>query len=120
MAHHTKLLWDTDAQVLMVSREWHRRCLPNTPVRNVIEIFDMDLELSAANGTAIPFDGWIVVTVGVDADGMTRELQVPLLVTPKSLDEPIIMIIGYNVIKEVASNPQGFPTSHLPNTESFW
>ena len=110
-------LWDSGAQVSMVSREWQRRWLPNLAIRNIREILDKDLDLSAANGTAIPYDGWIEVSLEIDIDGTgARQLQVPMLVTPKQLDEPII---GYNVIHEVVINPNSYPRSSHPIERAF-
>ncbi len=110
-------LWDSGAQVSMVSREWQRRWLPNLAIRNIREILDKDLDLSAANGTAIPYDGWIEVSLEIDIDGTgARQLQVPMLVTPKQLDEPII---GYNIIHEVVINPNSYPRSSHPIERAF-
>ena len=74
-----------------------------------------DLKLTAANGTSIPFKGWLKVQFELlSEDGNTTpSILVPVLVTPDDLPCPII---GYNVIKEVATQtPQ---TDNLINAVS--
>lgn len=56
------------------------------------------MDLSAANGTKIPYEGWIGVEFSLLAN-KDSEILVPLLVTTNLLAKPII---GFNVIKELA------------------
>lgn len=52
------MLWDTGSQV--VGAEWKRKYLPDVEVRPVEELLEEgELDLSAANGTDIPYEGWM-------------------------------------------------------------
>ncbi|KAI3358297.1 hypothetical protein L3Q82_014671 [Scortum barcoo] len=54
-----KMLLDSGAQVTMVGRSWMRETLPNFQIQPLESLlFDQPLEVSAANGTNVPFDGW--------------------------------------------------------------
>ena len=59
-----------------------------------------DLDLLAANGTAIPYKGWAAIDLNIDPTRENSEFQicVPFLVTSETLDYPIV---GYNVIQEI-------------------
>ena len=89
-------LWDTGAQVSMVSVGWLERHLPNAKLRKLDEILDVTLTLNAANGTGIPYLGFVEVNVRLP-DNDQMELDVPMLVTPHDCAFPIL---GYNVITE--------------------
>ena len=53
-------LWDTGAQVCVVSKYWKEMNLPNEPVRDISELLG-GLNLQAVNGTKIADDGWVEV-----------------------------------------------------------
>ena len=105
----TTALWDTGSQVSIVSRQWWKSNLPNIPLHNISELLEPDLKLTAANGTDIPFDGWLEVTVSLNAPGKHSVCltKVPVLVTPTHLTEPMI---GYNVIEEAVKSNSKSPT----------
>ena len=117
-------LWDTGSQVCVVSREWQQTHLPLEVLRNVEELLGAgeNLNLEAMNGTNIPFDGWIEVSLKLAGyDTTAEELTVPVQVGQKEQEYPII---GFNVIEEIISqhseNPQAasniiqqsFPSVH--------
>ena len=55
----TTALWDTGAQVSIVSNDWICENLPNAKIQGVEKLLDVNiLELKAANGTAVPYSGW--------------------------------------------------------------
>ena len=102
-------LWDTGSQVCVVSRKWQQTHSPLEVLRNVEELLGAgdELNLEAMNGTDIPFDGWIEVRFKLAGDDTTAdELTVPVLVGQKEQEYPII---GFNVIKEVLSQPSENP-----------
>ena len=114
-------LWDTGSQVCVVSRAWKQANLPFEKLRSVDEFLEegKELSLEAMNGTDIPFDGWIEVTlrlVGDDADA--DELLVPVLVGQQEQDYPII---GFNVIEEILKrhNEEPLVVSHTMIRRSF-
>ncbi len=54
----TTILWDTGSQVSVVGTNWKAKYLPDVEVRPVTELLeDGSLEISAANGTDIPYKG---------------------------------------------------------------
>ena len=100
----TKALWDTGAQVSLVPRRWKTSYLPNNRLRPLKELLGADdLAITAANGSHIPFDGWVDVGFQLLSDPKTR-ISVPMLVT-NAIDD--IPIIGYNVIEEVVQRGGG-------------
>ncbi len=106
----TIALWDSGAQVCVISKEWWRKNLPGVKLRPLKDLLDDDIELKAANGTPIPYEGWIAIDLEISLDGKTAvHLLVPFLITVNSLAEPLI---GYNVIEEVIKGAaQGKPST---------
>ena len=117
----TEALWDTGSQVCVISRAWKQANLPFKKLRSVDELLQegKELSLEAINGTDIPFDGWIEVTlrlVGDDADA--DEHLVPVLVGQQEHDYPII---GFSVIEEILKrhNEEPLVVSHTMIRRSF-
>ena len=53
-------LRDTGAQVSIILRSWLKRCLPGCDIRDITELLGTDgLNLKAANGTDLPYEGWV-------------------------------------------------------------
>ena len=103
-------LWDTGAQVSILSEETLRKISPMAKVQDLSVLINADLSLTTANGTQIPYIGW--VSLNFKLQGSTNTLSVPFLVTQQNLDLPLI---GYNVIEQYSKMPnfQGF------SSESF-
>lgn len=56
----TQMLLDSGAQVSIVGRVWLKKCLPNINIQPLESLLaDSQLHVTAANGTAVPFDGWV-------------------------------------------------------------
>lgn len=90
------VLWDTGAQVSLVNKSWWQEHFPLNPIRPVAELLDAsNLSIQAANGSQIPFDGWVRGVISIRND--SKEIEVPLLVTSHAAREN--PIIGYNVIE---------------------
>ena len=54
----TDALWDTGAQVSIISHSWLKQCLPGCDIRDIAGLLGMNgLELKAANGTDLPYRG---------------------------------------------------------------
>ena len=84
--------------------------LPGTTVRDITELISVGLDLTAANGTMIPFIGWADVRVRLPpCEGEAQDVHVPFLITIDRLEMPIL---GYNVIDELVkmSSPEDEPT----------
>ena len=103
----TEALWDTGAQVSIVSKDWIAENLPTAEPRQIGELLsDQGLDLKAANGSEIPYEGWIEVTFKLATSGDKHGMAVPFLISTDSLDHPIV---GYNVIEELVKG-SGSPT----------
>ncbi len=100
----TTILWDTGSQVSIVGANWKKKYLPDIKVRPVKELLEEGaLELSAANGTDIPYEGWMEIEFTLFKNavaGMSdKPVLVPILVASSDIDRPII---GFNVVEELA------------------
>lgn len=95
----TQALWDTGSQICAIDEAWKVKHLPDVKLRDITEIIDPlePLELEAANGTGMPYVGWIEVTFKLSTDA--NELLIPILVLKgKQQSRPII---GFNVIERL-------------------
>lgn len=58
----TQMLLDSGAQISMAGRMWLKNYLPNIEIQPLESLLaDSQLHVTAANGTAVPFDGWVEV-----------------------------------------------------------
>ena len=98
-------LFNTGAQVSVISLKQLRNHFPLVETQDIKDLLEstVDLELTAANGTKLPCSGWVKIDFELINSGvnLTNALEVPMLVTEFSLDQPII---GYNVIEEMVKN----------------
>eukprot|EP00794_Sanderia_malayensis_P002016 gene2016-2293_t len=92
---HFTALWDTGAQVSILSEDFVKRNFPDTKLRHISELIDSEVTLTAANGENIPYKGWVEITFKLKNDGTS--LVLPFLVTKEYIHLPLI---GYNVIGE--------------------
>ncbi|KAJ8036363.1 hypothetical protein HOLleu_20314 [Holothuria leucospilota] len=102
-----EVLWDTGAEVFLVSLGWWKSHLPTTPLRSLSELLETDLKLEMANGSPLPYLGWVEIQVTLSPE---QSLSVPFLVTPDYLSEPII---GCNVIEEFLHNARGSDSANV-------
>ena len=95
----TDALWDTGAQVSIISLSWLKQCLPGCDIRDIAELLGMDgLDLKAANGTDLPYEGWVELSFNLIEDDFDHTVKVPFLIAKDSLDMPVV---GFNVIEEI-------------------
>ena len=89
-----QLLWDTGAQVSLVSKRWLDRHLHGVKVRDLSEWGTMgtSLKVTSANGSAIPLHGWCPLRVGVGPSVAV----VPFVVT--NVCDMQMPILGFNAI----------------------
>ena len=107
----TDALWDTGAQVSIISRGWLKRCLPGCDIRDVTELLGMDgLDLKAANGTDLPYEEWVELPFNLIEDNVDHTVKAPFLVAKDSLDMPIF---GFNVIEEITKYFEGDASAGL-------
>ena len=78
-------------------------------LQDIGELFGANsgLNLTAANGTAIPYKGWVEAKFRLNRKD-EKEVTVPFLVTPERLAQPIF---GYNVIELFLQGDEGYPDS---------
>ena len=100
-----EVLWDTGAQVSILSETFLKGQLRGESVRPIAELIDEKLDLTAANGTNIPYQGWVEIDVKLASTGAgtTQVITVPFLVTGDEMQYPIL---GYNVIEELLGDTQ--------------
>jgi len=97
-------LWDTGAQVSIVSEDFLKEHLPFKEVKEIGQLLGVQtISLQAANGTSIPYSGWVEINVKLDGAD-TQELVVPFLVTKQDIGIPII---GFNVIESIVKESAG-------------
>lgn len=105
--HHLQVLWDTGSQVSIIDERWKEEHLQNARVRELTEIVDSpdDLRLSAANGTEMPYLGWVESTFRLASEiNQTKELIIPVMVMKGGhLSHPII---GFTVIEHILANTE--------------
>ena len=98
-------LWDTGAQVSLVSLNWLSSFADPPEVNSLESLIGANITLSGASGKSIPYVGFVYLPVQLK--GQDEALDVPFLVTDSDLSSPII---GYNVIKAVAEEKKKDPT----------
>jgi hypothetical protein len=84
-------LWDTGAQVSIVSETFMHKQSLTSKLRNVEELLRVQgkIELkAAANGTPIPHCGWIELSVRLNET--QPDILVPFLVTKENIGPAII------------------------------
>ena len=75
-----------------------REMFTDTEIKGISELIETELNITAANGEAIPYVGWVQLSFQL-SQGQPL-LQVPFLVTEKRLNLPLI---GYNVIEHFSN-----------------
>ncbi len=69
----TTALWDTGAQVSIISHEWVKENVGVIIIKPLEELIGCaNLELKAANGTSIPYLGWIEISFRLDRSSSDR------------------------------------------------
>lgn len=109
----TSVLWDTGSQVSILSRERLKRQFPEKTLKNISELIDGELNLTAANGTKIPYIGWTEIEVRLNNSAKDDPvIVVPFLITDDCMEYPIL---GYNVIEELLKPGEAhkLSTTHL-------
>ncbi|KAI3364890.1 hypothetical protein L3Q82_001074 [Scortum barcoo] len=97
-------LFRADHNTKLYSKERTGKYLPDVEVRAVKELLEEEvLDLSAANGTDIPYEGWMGIEFTLPKNAVSgmsdKPVRVPILVASSDYERPII---GFNVIEELA------------------
>ena len=97
----TPVLLDTGAQVSIISLQELNEHLKETKINKIEDLLDpgVKFELTTANGTVLPYLGWVDVQCELKGDNKgTNIINLPMLVTESHIDHPII---GYNVLEQL-------------------
>lgn len=99
-----EVLWDTGAQVSIVSEDFLKSRLSVVQIMDIEQLLGTDgsISLQAANGTDIPYCGWVEIGVRLTNEN-EAEITVPFLVTTENIEQPII---GFNVIELMVKNTE--------------
>ena len=83
-----EMLWYTGAQVSIISVELFQRHLGQMAIKQLSELPDTNLNLTAVNGTKVTYIGWVEVRVKLtlpSSDNSQEELLLPFLVTSEKI-----------------------------------
>ena len=115
------ICYGTCAQVSIISIQLFQQHFKNISIRQLSELLDAKLNLTAVNGSVIPCIGWVEVRVKLilpSSHSNQGELIVPFLATSETLDCPVL---GYNVTEELVNQDQNSKPiiyKSFPQTES--
>lgn len=97
--------------------EFLKRNFPNIEIRDVGELLNVNLTLTAANGNSVPYKGWVALEFQIGKSKNT--VSVPFLVASDKLELPLL---GFNVIEYLIKSQQldcNDISSHLVGTKPF-
>ena len=99
------ILWDTGANISIISKEHANNLFPNVVIKNLHDILsDADkLQVRWGNQEILPYKGYVELEVSLDNDTPVNEILVPFLITPERLHYPIL---GTNAIEHISQNYQ--------------
>ena len=83
-------------------------------VKDISELLDTKLNLTAANGSEMPYIGWVELNFRLASSN--PDLKVPFLVTEPCLDS---LLIGFNAIEEIIKGSNGDAALFQVITSSF-
>lgn len=94
-----QMLLDTGAQVTIVGRAWVEKALPDVKIQPLESLLaKQPLEISAANGTEVPYDGWAEIDLQIGSPSQEQvAIKVPVLISQSCT----CSLLGSNVIAEI-------------------
>ena len=95
------ILWDTEANISIIGKEYVNDLFPNVVIKNLHDILsDADkLQVRWDNQEILPHGGYVELEVLLDNDTPANEILVPFLITPERLHIPIL---GTNAIEHIS------------------
>ena len=98
-------LWDTGANINIISKEYVYDLFPNVVIKNLHDILsDTDkLLVRWGNQEILPYEGYVELEASLDNDTPANEILVPFLITPERSHYPIL---GTNAIEHISKNYQ--------------
>ncbi|MCH2405040.1 MAG: hypothetical protein MK200_02450, partial [Nitrosopumilus sp.] len=91
-----EVLWDTGAEVALISQKWLDENIPGKEIQNVTQLLGQELFLKVANNSNLEYKGYTEIILQMS--DVSEPLLVPFLVTDEEISMPMV---GYNVIEEV-------------------
>ena len=93
------VLFDSGSQVSIIDQQWTNTHIPNYIVRPLSELLEEELGVYAITGHAIPYIGWVELTVNLAGnEDPNLTIQAPFLVSQLPLPQPLL---GANVPEEI-------------------
>ena len=85
-----KILWDTGANISVMSKSYVRQKFSYLKIRELREILDSteNFQVRWGNQRKLPYDGWVEVEVSFNNESQSS-VTVPFLVTSENLEYPI-------------------------------
>ena len=90
-----KALWDSGAQVSLLSLRWLQKNFPGMELKKLSTLLEQSLQLEGVGGRIIPYTGYVELEVEIG----NYKVLVPFLVTDENIIRPIV---GYNVMEAIA------------------
>lgn len=96
----TDMLLDSGAQVTILEKSWIETHLPHVKIQSLDNLLpDNPLRVTAANGTDLPFEGWVEILVEIKSAKHGRlAIHAPMLVSQRCVSG---LLLGFNVIEEI-------------------
>ena len=89
----TEVLWDTGAQVSIVSEHFLKQKFLGKNLPDISELIECKVNVTAANGTSIPYKGWTELQFTLAGN---QKLSIILfLVTKETIDLPLVGFSGF-------------------------
>ena len=97
---HVDILWDTGANISLISKDYLYYLFPNIVIRNLEDILSEadKLHVKWGNQQDVPYEGYAELEVSFSSN-MDKNVLVPFLVTSQKLQHPIL---GTNAIKHIS------------------
>ena len=93
------MLFDSGSQVSLIDKTWADTYIPHHTVRPLRELVDVDLNVYGVTGHALPYNGWVELTVNLTgSDDPNLTIPAPFLVSQLPMPQPLL---GANVIEEI-------------------
>ena len=105
------VLFDSGSQVSIIDKTWADTYIPHHTVRPLRELVDVDLNVYGVTGHAIPYDGWVELTVNLTGgDDPNLTIPAPFLVSQLPMPQPLL---GANVIEEILKGQDDATVANL-------
>ena len=86
------MLLDSGAQVTTFEKSWLAKLLPDVQIRPLGDLLpDNPLRITAANGTDVPFEGWVEIQVEIKSERHSQvAIDVPMLLSKSCVSGPLL------------------------------